>query len=606
MRLSKLPAAFGLVLLLSTALSPAVGRAGASTISPVAGVRIEIFSFPSDPPGVIREAPGGGRVLTPSMLYMPARGENMHGPAIIMIDQGPGSHPARADQPTRWAAERLAQKGYTVLSLQTHLDRGYPLFAFEETAIEINAALTNLEARGYEEFAIIGNSYGAIAAANYLATNPDTSLDIAGARRIKAVVLIDPLTELRKYPGADLENPHTDALMQAAAMSTVNGTGKFPANNTLEVGGGPGEGRDDWVAVGKFVSSPEGILNYFGPPAERRNALALRKLPVPSLMIVGGRDPVVSMDKLEALKAAAPASAPIEIAAHPQADGAFVGERPQVVSQITDFLAMHGLAPRAYVTSRIVDAVTKDGTTLPGILYTPDKIDPKKPAIIMVHGRAGDIVQSSTHWMAWRLAQRGYVVLAPSMRISGAAGLNVSSLGESAEDIGAWMNAYAALGYKRVIATGHSNGGIWISNYKALSQDPRIVGMVYYAPTAFGTVADTPERRAQQAEVKAAVDSGQEYTKIFGLVTAHLLWDEIKPGTRMNHPNRVAEFNVPALSIIGSTDNLFKGGVFMAEFRSQYKGPLTELTYEGGTHGLRENKDRVAADTDAWIKKTFK
>ena len=59
-------------------------------------VKIQIFAFASDPPGVIREAPGGGRVLTPAILFTPALGENIHGPAIVIVGAGPGSNPALA------------------------------------------------------------------------------------------------------------------------------------------------------------------------------------------------------------------------------------------------------------------------------------------------------------------------------------------------------------------------------------------------------------------------------------------------------------------------------------------------------------------------------
>jgi hypothetical protein len=56
--------------------------------------------------------------------------------------------------------------------------------------------------------------------------------------------------------------------------------------------------------------------------------------------------------------------------------------------------------------------------------------------------------------------------------------------------------------------------------------------------------------------------------------------------------------------ITGAKDPLMDEA-FVAQFAKVYKGPLTQVRYPNGTHGLRENKDRVAIDTAAWLEKTF-
>ncbi len=269
--------------------------------APVAGVKMEIFALASDPPGEIREAPGGGRVLTPSVIYTPTAGENVHGPAIVMIGSGPGANPAQQGEVSRWAAERLAARGYTALSIQSHLDRGFPLFAFEETVFEIKAVLSALEARGYEDFVLVGQSYGAIAAANYVATDTDLSLDKAGERRVRAVVMFDPLTEVRNFPNIGLEKNY-EAMMEKAKIAFATGHNSYPPGHTLVVGGGV-QG-DSWLGSGKFVAPAEAFLNYWGPDAIKRNDHALRSILVPALMLVDEKMATVSVAKLKEIQAA--------------------------------------------------------------------------------------------------------------------------------------------------------------------------------------------------------------------------------------------------------------------------------------------------------------
>ncbi len=570
-------------------------------VSPVAGVTMTVFPIASDPPGEIREAPGGGRVLTPTILFTPAAGENIHGPAIVMISGGPGSNPGYANEPGRWAAERFAAKGFTVLSLQSHMDRSYTLFPFSETAYEINAALTALEARGYEDFVLAGNSYGAIAAANYVSLNPDHSLDKAGERRVKAVVLLDPLTELQNYPGNGLAKNY-EAVIARARTAFATGQNSYPASHTIEVGGGLNQGADR-IGTGNFVAPAEAVLDYWSPEAALRNEARLRAMPVPALILASTGNPAVSLTKLRNYRAGSTAVIDLQ-----DYDRALGQSRDQVVSDALEWLVKHGVGPRARVHEQLVDTITADGTVLSAMLYTPEKIDPKKPALIMAHGRSGDMIQSSTHWMGWRFAQKGYVVLAPSLRISGLSGIQSSTRAEVTEDLKSWMNRFEQLGYKRVIATGHSNGGIWISDYVAVTHDPRVIGMLYMAPTV--NVQSWEERRAdaktfaQYQAAKAAVEKGDGTSKVFGIQSATLVYDSLRPESP-SHPERMSQFNLPALAIIGSEDDLFKRPGVRDRLKAGYKGHYEELVYQGGTHGLRESKERLAVDVDNWIRKTF-
>jgi pimeloyl-ACP methyl ester carboxylesterase len=170
------------------------------------------------------------------------------------------------------------------------------------------------------------------------------------------------------------------------------------------------------------------------------------------------------------------------------------------------------------------------------------------------------------------------------------------------------MKTMDSLGYRKVIATGHSNGGIWISDYKAITQDPRIVGMVYMAPTA--NVKTWEERKAdpkimaEYEEAKAAVERGQGTAKVFGVQSAILVYDSHRPEA-LSHPERMAQFSIPGLAIIGGRDNLFSSPVVLDRMRKAYRGKFDVIRYTNGTHGLRESKEILASDIDTWVKNTF-
>ena len=239
-------------------------------------------------------APGGGRELTPAVLFTPKAGANVYGPAIVMLDSGPGSNPGRSDEPTRFAAERMAAKGYTVLSLYSHMERGYPLNRLEQTRYDIAAALDFLERMGFEHFGLVGRSYGADAVANYLATDADASLATPDQRRVLAAVLFDPVTDVRKFAGSGLDGAGYGPKVADAQATVAAKRGLIPVN--IEPGYHPPEDDAPWVVAGRYVLPAEAFLNYFGPEAQRGNLAVLSHLPVPTLAVVTANDPASSAE----------------------------------------------------------------------------------------------------------------------------------------------------------------------------------------------------------------------------------------------------------------------------------------------------------------------
>ena len=565
-----------------------------------AGFKIAVLQLPSDPPGRMIEAPGGGRVTTPAVLFTPASGANIHGPAIVMLSTGPGAHPLEQGQASRFAAERLAARGYTVLSLYGKLEHDFPTVRFADTVWAVKAGLDYLEMSGYEDFVIAGQDYGAIVAAEYLATQPDVLIDNGGERRVKAVVLINPTTNVRAFPRAGLERPDYATRVAAAEASVKSGRGLYP--KSLEPGQGAAAATDPWVGNGVFVQPAEAFMELWSPAAQARNIAILGKLSLPTLALVSGGDRSTS-DRLKT-------AGKVDIVRFPKDDRRLTGQETRASDAIADWLAAQGMGVRPAVTTDLLDVTINDGRVLQGVRYAPvDGGDPRRPVVLLISGRVGDTIQSSTHWLGWRLAQQGYVAIAPGMRISGVAGFQSSRLAEVSEDIAKWVDKAAELGARRVVLAGHSNGGIWESTYVADTHDKRVAGLIYIAPTrdspTYARDHSPPGQYDRDvATARAAAAAGRDMEVAIGLMSARAFLDNNGPDARTVHTARVREFDLPGLSITGAKDPLMSED-FVRAFSAAYRGKLDTIRYPNGSHGFRENKDRIVEDIAAWLKRTF-
>ncbi len=562
--------------------------------------KMEIIQLPSDPPGRIVEAPGGGRVTTPAALFTPVGGGNIHGPAIVMLSTGPGAHPLEAGQASRFAAERLAARGYTVLSIYGKLEHDFPTVRFEDTVWAAKAGIDYLEMSGYEDFVLVGQDYGAIVAAQYLSSQPDTLIDNGGEKRVKAVILINPVIQLRAFPRAGLMGNDYAARVAVAQASVASGRGLYP--KSLEPGQGASPQTDPWVGNGVFVQPAEAFMELWSPAAQARNLAVLAKLDTPGLVLLSGKaawssGPLVTAKALTTVRYA-------------NDTGNFAGQEAVVTSKIADWLAAHDLGIRPAVEVTMVDVTTNSGRILQGVRYSPlGKVDPRRPVIILISGRVGDTIQSSTHWMGWRLAQKGYVAIAPGMRISGVAGFQSSRLTEVTEDIGHWVDKAQAGGPRRVVLAGHSNGGIWLSTYIADTHDKRVVGTIYIAPTrdspSYARDHSPPGQYDRDvATARAAQATGHDMDVAIGLMSVRAFLDNNGPDARTVHTAAVRKFDLPGISFTGVHDPLMSQD-FVDAFGAAYRGKLTSVRYENGSHGMRENKNRLIDDMAAWLRRTF-
>lgn len=562
--------------------------------------RMQVLQLPSDPPGRMVEAPGGGRITTPAVLFTPASGANVHGPAIVMLSTGPGAHPLEAGQASRFAAERLAARGYTVLSIYGKMEHDFATVQFADTIWAVKAGLDYLEISGYEDFVLVGQDYGAIVAAEYLANLPDTLIDSGGEKRVKAVILVNPVTRLRAFPRAGLMGSDYADRVAAAQASVASGRGLYP--KTLEPGQGAAPATDPWVGNGVFVQPAQAFMELWSPAAQARNVADLGRVALPTLALISGgaawaSDPLKTAGPVDTVRFAGDA-------------GNFAGQEAKATQVIASWLAAHDLGLRPKVTVSALDVTTNGGRILQGVRYAPvGKVDPNRPVVILISGRVGDTIQSSTDWMGWRLAQKGYIVIAPGMRISGVAGFQSSRLSEVSEDIGHWVDKAQAIGARRVVLGGHSNGGIWLSNYIAQTHDKRVVGTIYIAPTRDSpsyTRDHSPPGQYERdvARARAAQAAGHDMDVAIGLMSARAFLDNNGPDAGTVHTAKVRLFELPGISFTGAKDPLMSPD-FVAEFSKAYRGKLTTVRYDNGSHGMRENKNRLIADMAAWLRRTF-
>ena len=602
-----------------------VGTPEATSLVPrTSGVKVEILSIPTVVSGqyakLLRDLGQSAEPLM-AMLFYPDDGINQYSPGILIHHDGLGGHPARSTGPARFAAERLAAEGYTVLSIYSRHARHYRTVKFEETALDIQSGLDFLSSRGIQELILAGHGLGASRVTWYQASTQDP--------RVKAVVNFSPSDlhgEGSVVEATGLVQDYDQKLARAQrAVAAGRGGADRSADPDLQKGLAP----DEWIFVADGVNqTAEAFLSFWGPEAKTRTSDWLPKIKTPILLLSGTNDPTVPAGRLEALAQSATASSKVDYRWYKGTNRFFEGVWDQVSDDVTLWLSDLELAPKSRIVTEVVDVAMGNGRYHPGILYTPAAgADPDKPVFLLQHGWTGDIVHSSNHWLGWRLAVSGYVVLAPESRVSGAQGIQKTGLAEVAEDLGLWVDFLESRGYDRVIMEGHSAGGIWISNYLSVSQDSRVIGMVYLAPTRdMPTLArdGMGEERYLQVleEARAAVARGEGDSYLinhkyyaaaevrFGPLRsvmnqlAGMYLEYWAPDSRAVHTDRVAEFDRPSLTIAGQLDGLMSKS-FIEEFTSAHKGNAESRWYMQGSHGLRESKPQVLADVIEWTQRTF-
>jgi pimeloyl-ACP methyl ester carboxylesterase len=168
---------------------------------------------------------------------------------------------------------------------------------------------------------------------------------------------------------------------------------------------------------------------------------------------------------------------------------------------------------------QLVYASSRDGVVSGGVLFTAPNELSKPLAIIWVHGWGANFYLPSYVGIGRALAERGFTSISVNTRMHDIGNVEKYSFGrrvrgggywgvtsEDARDIAAWTAFAEQLGFSRMILVGHSAGWSSVARYKADSEDPRVVGLVFASgAVGNGAQGDDPELLAQ---AKKLVDDG--------------------------------------------------------------------------------------------------
>lgn len=591
----------GVVAALSWAVSPALAQAAAARSASQA-ITQEVLAI-STPDGL----------QLPAVLTTPSSGFNTLSPAILYLPDGPGLSPLRPSDPSRYLAEQLSSLGYVSLSLETRLTARYAFSRFDEAVTDVKAAIDMLAARGTTSVVLSGNGLGSLLAARYMIETNDA--------RVKALILVSPSEDLaeswRKTAGEERYWKMVDQ-----ASKAVN------------------EGDRSLIDLGNgLIFTPSVFLDWYGPTAKTSLTANMSSLDEPILLLAGGNDPRVPKGRLEALKAITFLSKKTAALMYPGVARDLSPQKEGVASDIADWLAGNNLGVSPRVQTQIVNATALDGTQLEAVLYRPSTfVDASKPAFVLAHGWAQDVMRSTSHWLAQRLAQSGYVVLSVRHRGSGFRGTVSGKLEDVPQDIAAWSAFMGARGHRNLVGLGHSVGGLWLTEYVTKVRDTRFKALIYLAPTRdlpkHARLAMGEDRYARTVlEAEEAVRDGKGATHLIDAPFPQTVYDEDPrqpmflsapgsgftyyyadaflsywgPKSRAMHTQSIKQVTLPILALGGSRDPLMQGA-FLIEF-TQAAGPKAKYIFYGGPggapHSFEGFETRVTDDIVAWVNQTF-
>jgi len=550
----------------------------------------------------------------PAVLHAPAAGFNPQSPVLVFLPDGPGVSPLKSSDPARFLAEGMAARGYAGLSLETRLTSRYAFSRFDESVTDVKAALDALAARGATTIVLVGHGLGSLAAARYVIEAADA--------RVKALVMISPSEDLaeawRKQAGEDRYWKTVDR-----ASKAVNEGGRGPL---IDLGAGK-------------IFTPHVFLDWYGPTAKTSLTANMASVDKPILMLAGENDPRVPKGRLDALKAIAFLSKQVVAATYPGLGADLTPRKEALAIDIGTWLDANGLNVVPRVQTQLVSATAADGTRLDGVLYRPATGgDGLKPAFVLAHGWAADVMRSTSHWLAQRLAQNGHAVLSLQHRGSGFRGTVSGKLEDVSQDIAAWAAFMAGRGYRNLVGVGHSVGGLWLSQYLADTKDARFKAMIYLAPTRdlpmHARLAMGEDRYARTVlEAQDAVREGKGATHLIDAPFPQTVYDEDPrqpmflsapgsgftyyyadaflsywgPNSKAIHTRIVPNVKMPILSLGGSRDPMMQGA-FLIEF-TKAAGPNARYIFYGGPggapHSFEGFEARVTDDILAWLAQTL-
>lgn len=551
-------------------------------------------------------------VTLPTVLTIPAGGMNTGGAAILHLPDGPGISAVQPAVTSRTVAAGLARLGYPSLSLEPRYVQSYAFSRFDDAISDVRAAVDMLQVRGFSNIVLAGHGLGTLLMARYMAETADG--------RIKAVAVFAPSADLAEaWRASTGDEKYWDTVETASKAVTTGGRGEF-----IDLGDG-------------LIFTPAAFLDWYGPTAKTSLTANMAGIDTPIFLAAGDRDASVPKGRLERLKSVAFLSKQIEIKYYPGAGHDLTAARDQLVADTGAWLARLNLEPPPRTVMTLVDATAKDGTALAGVLYTPATgADRARPAILIAHGWTADIMRQTPHWLAQRLAQRGYTVLAFQTRASGFRGVVKGKLEDIPMDIAAWVTFMSGRGHSTLVAAGHSTGALWFSYYLSETKDPRLKAAIYLAPMrdmpAHARAAMGEDRYARAVlEAGEAVRDGVGASRLINTPFPQPTYEDDPrqpmflsvpgsgftyyyadsflsywgPNSKAVHTRLVANSPIPILALGGSRDPLMQGG-YLIQFSQAVGDKGTYIFYggpTGATNSFEGYEARMTDDIITWLRK---
>lgn len=556
----------------------------------------------------------------PAILMMPVTGIDPYSPAIVLHHGGFGGHPARQVGASRFVAERLSAAGYTTISLLSRQSAGHIDSVFEESQKDIGAAVDFLAAKGIEDIILLGHSLGSVRIAGYLADTQDP--------RVRAAIHFAPTANmpdvLRGGAGGEMKYLETVRNAQAAIEA---GRGRLDLSPDPQKDAQPD--ADPIVDLDFTFQSPEAYLSWWGPDARTRNSDLFKLVDLPTLLLSGTSDGYVPAGRLRELKDVSPDPSKVDYIWYQDGDHFFSGFQDQSANDVMAWLQERGLGVAPAFTMRLVDAPMETGRYFPATLYAPAEAQPASGPVFLIHDDNQDaLFDGANHWLAVKLAQRGYTVLSPMLRSTGFTGGFSARIDEISSDMDDWVSYLSEQGYADVVLIGYGTGSAWTGLYGASDQGATIDGFVFLAPV--GDLPDTTrmllgdeayEASLRRAETMIADGSpnGAIVEKYYlpapapagtrGLLMAQAdSWTELRgAGSPVVLSELVDDIDVPMLSIAGCQDPFVKRA-YLRKLKQNAGGQMDLVWYNenGGTdHAFTEYEDRLADDIAAWSERIF-
>ena len=417
-----------------------------------------------------------------AFVMHPKAGVNPASPGVIFHHGGPGGHGARLIGASRYAAESMAELGYTTITIVSRHSNSYVDEPLENAALDVDAAMNVLLAKGIEDVVLVGNSFGSVRVSMFMRDRPSP--------HVRAMVHVAPTYDLNKFM-KELSDMAPDYAMHLEKLrrAVKDGQGRLPspdADNPDRLATPPlfqtGFGRPQTAAT---------LLNWWGPDADNHLSDIIAHFEIPQLLLGGTNDRVTQPERLEFIKASARKSPRVDVITYQDGDHYFTGYQEKVASDIAGWLAELGLAPAPFATVRFIDnsqIVEFNGvdfpTRSPGLIYEPQHAGDvhERPAILLLPDWQGYLLSDSMDNMARAIASTGHTVVVPQLQSDGFRGSQNTSFDRTRQDLAAWLDAVKQAGYERVVGVGLGTSGLWLADNDRHAPDSAFTGFVLVNP----------------------------------------------------------------------------------------------------------------------------